>query len=184
MIEFRHKKIDARVYKIYMVYMDKSSPWVSIVPIPGKKGFCYTYSKEIARKTCKFLESVTGCQDLKYWNRQTLKQVQQIIRLLNRMNYRKHLYPIPFENLEKILGWELTAWAVTESYKQMISIFRYRFSCEAKFEAECKIEKRKIEKYILYQFLRWVEDVNQLGDLVSQGIVEPNLKPNLLDLED
>jgi hypothetical protein len=183
MIKFRHKKIDDRVYKIYMVYMDKSCPWVSIVPIPGKKGFCYTYSKEIARKTCKLLESVTNNQDLKHWSRPTLKKVQKIARLTNRMAYHEHIYPIPLPNLEKILGLEIAGQYITESYKRMIATFRFTLKYESEYENE-ENRKRKIKKYILYQFLRWVEDPNKLGDLIGKGIVEPNLAPNLLNLED
>ncbi|MEQ8755855.1 MAG: hypothetical protein RID09_20405 [Coleofasciculus sp. G1-WW12-02] len=183
MIKFRHKKIDDRVYKIYMVYMNKSCPWVSIVPIPGEKGFCYTYSKEIARKTCKLLESVTNNQDLKHWSRPTLKKVQQIARLTNRMAYHEHIYPIPFSDLERILGLEITTWTITESYKQMIATFKYKLKCETEGMYENE-EKGKVKKYLLYLLLKWVEDPNKLANLIDKGIVEPNLTPNLLNLED
>lgn len=36
----------------------------------------------------------------------------------------------------------------------------------------------------LYLLLKWVEDPNKLANLIGKGIVEPNLAPNLLNLED
>jgi hypothetical protein len=95
------------------------------VDIPGRP-FCLTHSKEIAKKVCRLLELVTKCQDLKHWNRSTLKKVQQIVKLMHRIQFYGHTYPIPFENLEEVLGWNLAAWAVSENYKKQMALYKLR----------------------------------------------------------
>ena len=124
MIEFRHRRIydDVDKYKIYMVQTIENKGHAKIIDIPDH-WFCCTYSdsREIAKKICNILESVTEQQDPQNWNRQTLKRVQQIVKLMNRISHQRHIYPIPFENLEKILGYKVATWAVTKTYKRQIA---------------------------------------------------------------
>jgi hypothetical protein len=156
-------------YKVYMVQIDENEPGTNVIDIPGRP-FCYTYSRETARKTCQILESVTGCQDLKYWNRQTLKQVQQIIRIMHRINIHGHIYPIPFEKLKAILGWNLAAWAVTLSYKKMIETYKLGYNdtkiSQKVMKFYCHYDPiydpirgtLKERKMILHDLINWVED--------------------------
>ena len=154
MIKFRHRRMYNGVheYKVYMVQIDENEPRTNVIDIPGKP-FCYTYSRETARKTCQILESVTGCQDLKYWNRQTLKQVQQIIRLMYRINIHGHIYPIPFEKLKATLGWNLAAWAVTISYEKMLKTYKLAYN-----EMKWSNNKSRLREHLLYELINWVED--------------------------
>lgn len=181
---FNHTKFYHLEQSIYMLENQND---------PEKKRswyICTIYSTEIAQEIVELLEYVTGCEPLRNWDRKTWKRVYRIARTVKRINNRKHTYPIPFESLKETLGMFLAEWATIESYKRMVGVFNYRLHI-AKSEIEqldnqkeYNKEKREIEKYMLYQFFQWVEDVNGLGDLINKGIVKPNLEPDLLNLED
>jgi hypothetical protein len=142
MIKFRHRKIGINdVHEIYMIHLKES------------KSFCHTPSKATARKTCQILESITECQDPKNWKRQTLKRVQQIVRLMNRINHWEHTYPIPFESLEKILGWELAALTVTGNYKKQIAM--YKLGCNEAKRFSSKFDTKEI---LLEDLTHWVTE--------------------------
>ena len=161
MIRFRHRKIDNHDYKIYMVKIEDSlnQKYINIIPIPGPC-FCYTKSKEVTRKVCQLLESVTKRQNIQNWNRQTLKQVQQIVRIINRIYFHGHTYPIPFEKLEKILGKNLANWAASESYKRRMATYKLEFN-ELKFKKIGHYEHENGE-------MKWIS----AKPFIKKGLVE------------
>lgn len=135
----------------------------NVINIPGKP-FCITHSNKIAKKVCRLLESVTKCQDLKNWNRSTLKRVKQIVRLINRIHFYGHTYPITFEKLEAILGWNLAAWAVSENYRKQIASYKLEYD-EMK-KTTCGYWKndtfvstdRDRKKHLLENLTKWVKE--------------------------
>jgi len=165
MIKFRCRKIDNNFYKIHMVKIVNNETNVFNIPVnipvPGKP-FCITHSNKIAKKVCRLLESVTKCQDLKNWNRSTLKRVQQIVRLINRIHFYKHTYPITFEKLEAILGWNLAAWAVSETYKKQIASYKLRYDEMKKYsygywENDIFVNTDP-KKHLLEDITSWIQD--------------------------